>query len=52
MEIVYSSYDGRVHAFWLDKTEHGNWPYSVYAGGAYRFASSRLWPTERDGYAE
>lgn len=29
-EILFSSYDGRVHAFWLDKTEHNNWPYSVY----------------------
>ncbi|NVN92949.1 MAG: VCBS repeat-containing protein [Desulfuromonadales bacterium] len=40
-EILYSSYDGRVHAFWLDKTEHHNWPYSVYnpAEGFYRFAS-------------
>ena len=40
-EIVFSSYDGRVHAFWLDKTEHHNWPYSVYdaAEGDYRFAS-------------
>jgi uncharacterized repeat protein (TIGR01451 family) len=41
LEILYSSYDGRVHAFWLDKTEHGHWPYSVYkpAEGFYRFAS-------------
>ncbi|MGB6848591.1 MAG: VCBS repeat-containing protein, partial [Thermoanaerobaculia bacterium] len=23
LEIVFPSYDGRVHAFWLDKTEHG-----------------------------
>ncbi len=40
-EILYSSYDGRVHAFWLDKTEHHNWPYSVYnpSEGFYRFAS-------------
>ncbi|MCP4538687.1 MAG: hypothetical protein GY832_16250 [Chloroflexi bacterium] len=39
-EILYASYDGRVHAFWLDKTEHHNWPYSVYPGGLdYRFAS-------------
>ncbi|MGW8250296.1 MAG: FG-GAP-like repeat-containing protein [Anaerolineales bacterium] len=29
LEIIYSSYDGRVHAFWLDKTEHGNWPFEV-----------------------
>ena len=40
-EIVFPSYDGRMHAFWLDKTEHGKWPYSVYesAEGFYRFAS-------------
>jgi len=40
-EILYSSYDGRVHAFWLDKTEHGSWPYSVYDvdEGFLRFAS-------------
>jgi hypothetical protein len=40
-EILYSSYDGKVHAFWLDKTEHHNWPYSVYkpSEGFYRFAS-------------
>ena len=40
-EMLYSSYDGRLHAFWLDKTERHNWPYSVYkpAEGFYRFAS-------------
>ena len=40
-EILFASYDGRVHAFWLDKTEHGNWPFSVYnaSEGFYRFAS-------------
>ena len=40
-EILYSSYDGRVHAYWLDKTQHGNWPYRVPStGGAddFRFA--------------
>jgi hypothetical protein len=40
-EIIYPSYDGRMHAFWLDKTEHGAWPFSVYKAseGFYRFAS-------------
>ena len=30
-----------MHAYWLDKTEHHNWPYSVYnsSEGFYRFAS-------------
>jgi hypothetical protein len=40
-EILYPSYDGRLHAYWLDKTEHGQWPYEVYHPGDpyYRFAS-------------
>ena len=53
LEIVYSSYDGRVHAFWLDKTEHDNWPYSVFTGGPYRFASEPVAADlNADGYAE
>jgi hypothetical protein len=54
-EILYSSYDGRVHAFWLDKTEHHNWPYSVYkpAEGYYRFASEPVVADlDNNGYAE
>ncbi|MCX7671636.1 MAG: VCBS repeat-containing protein, partial [Anaerolineae bacterium] len=40
LEILFSSYDGRIHAYWLDKTEHGSWPYRVYPGsGPLRFAS-------------
>lgn len=55
LEIIYASYDGRVHAFWLDKTEHGNWPYSVYhqAEGFYRFASEpAIADLDDNGYAE
>jgi hypothetical protein len=55
LEIVYSSYDGRVHAFWLDKTEHGSWPYSVYnaAEGVIRFASEPvIADLDNDGHAE
>ncbi len=55
MEILYPSYDGRVHAFWLDKTEHGSWPYSVYkpAEGFYRFASEPVVADlDGDGKAE
>jgi uncharacterized repeat protein (TIGR01451 family) len=41
LEILFPSYDGALHAFWLDKSEHGNWPYRVYnpGEGFYRFAS-------------
>ena len=40
-EILFSSYDGRLHAYWLDKTEHYNWPYSIYNSGEgfFRFSS-------------
>jgi len=40
-EILYASYDGRVHAYWLDKTEHGHWPFHVNdpGDGFLRFAS-------------
>ncbi len=54
-EILYASYDGRVHAFWLDKTEHGSWPYSVYnpGEGFYRFASEPVVADlDGDGQAE
>jgi hypothetical protein len=39
-EVLHASYDGRVHAFWLDRTEHGNWPFDVDLGESeLRFAS-------------
>jgi uncharacterized repeat protein (TIGR01451 family) len=54
LEILYASYDGRVHAFWLDKTEHGNWPFQVYPGTRpYRFASEpAIADLDNDGKAE
>ena len=54
-EILFSSYDGRVHAFWLDGTEHGAWPFSVYSSveGVYRFASPPVVADlDADGQAE
>ena len=40
-EILFPSYDGRLHAYWLDKSEHDTWPFSIYnpAEGFLRFAS-------------
>ena len=55
LEIIYPSYDGQMHAFWLDKTEHYNWPYSVYNAGEgfYRFASEPVVADlDDDGHAE
>jgi uncharacterized repeat protein (TIGR01451 family) len=54
-EILYPSYDGRLHAYWLDKTEHGQWPFPVYnpAEGFFRFASEpAIVDLDHDGRAE
>lgn len=54
-EILYPSYDGRLHAFWLDKTQHGSWPFEVkQAGEAFiRFASEpAVVDLDNDGQAE
>lgn len=54
-EILYSSYDGRMHAYWLDRTEHGNWPYAVKKSGEnfIRFGSEPVVvDLDADGKAE
>ncbi|MCB0036817.1 MAG: VCBS repeat-containing protein [Anaerolineales bacterium] len=40
-EILFPAYDGQLHAYWLDKTEHGSWPYKV-PGSGIRFASEPI----------
>lgn len=55
MEILYPSYDGRLHAYWLDRTQHGNWPYAVTRPGEgwIRFASEPVVADlDQDGLAE
>jgi len=55
LEILYPSYDGRVHAYWLDGTEHGAWPFEVYqpAEGYYRLPSEPVVADlDNDGQAE
>jgi Calx-beta domain/FG-GAP-like repeat len=52
MEILIPSYDGRMHVWWLDKTEHGAWPYDV-PGSGIRFASEpAVADLDNDGQAE
>lgn len=54
-EILFASFDGRLHAFWLDKTEHGSWPFAVTqpGEGVTRFASEPLIADlNNDGKAE
>jgi len=38
LEILLPSYDGKLHAWWLDKTEHYSWPF-VIPGAGMHFAS-------------
>jgi FG-GAP-like repeat len=55
LEILFASYDGRLHAFWLDKSEHGSWPFSVYhpSDGSLSFASEpAVADLDADGHAE
>lgn len=54
-EILYPSYDGRMHVYWMDKSEHGNWPYWVHQSGEgfFRFASEPvIADLDNNGYAE
>ncbi len=53
-EILFASYDGRLHAYWLDKTEKYNWPYDVSSTGpGIRFASEPVVADlDNDGKAE
>jgi hypothetical protein len=51
-EVVFSSYDGRVHAWSLDRTEQGSWPFTV-PGRGVRFASEpAVADLDGDGKAE
>lgn len=55
LEILFASYDGQLHAFWLDKTEHGSWPFKVSDPneGIIRFASEpAVVDLDEDGKAE
>jgi hypothetical protein len=51
-EILFPSYDGKLHAYGLDKREPGSWPYSV-GGPGIRFASEpAVADLDGDGTAE
>jgi hypothetical protein len=52
-EILFPSYDGRVHAYALDRTQRGSWPFDASWGGALRFASEpAVADLDGDGKAE
>jgi hypothetical protein len=51
-EILYPSYDGRLHAYWLDKTQHGAWPFKVPGTGIRFAAEPTVADLDGDGKAE
>lgn len=54
-EIIFPSNDGLVHAYWLDKTEHHNWPFHVTETreSLIRFATEpAVVDVDNDGYPE
>lgn len=54
-EILFSSNNGKLHCFWIDKTEKYNWPFSVtnVEESFYRFASEPVVADlDNDGKAE
>lgn len=54
-ELLFPSFDGRMHAFWLDGTEHGSWPLSATAPGGtgiYFASEPVVADLDNDGKAE
>jgi hypothetical protein len=52
-EILFSSYDGRLHAYALDRTQRGSWPFDLSHAGALRFGSEpAVADLDGDGDAE
>lgn len=51
-EIVFASYDGKVHAWWLDKTQKHNWPFTVPGSGLRFAAEPAVADLDLDGKAE
>lgn len=51
-EILFASYDGKVHAWWLDKTEKHSWPFVVPGTGLRFAAEPAIADLDGDGRSE
>lgn len=38
-EILYADYSGKLNCYWLDHTQHGNWPINIYDGTTMEYAA-------------
>ncbi len=51
-EILFPSYDGRLHVYWLDKTQHGAWPFKAPGAGIRFISEPAVVDLDDDGKAE
>lgn len=51
-EILLPSYDGKLHAWWLDRTEHHAWPYVIPGAGIHFASEPVVADLDNDGHAE
>lgn len=54
-EILFPANDGRIHAYWLDQTEHYNWPFELFDPNneSFRFGSEcAVADLDNDGKSE
>ena len=51
-EILLPSYDGKLHAWWLDKTEHAAWPFVIPGAGMHFASEPVVADLDNDGKAE
>lgn len=51
-EIILPSYDGKLHAWWLDKTEHDQWPFVIPGAGIHFASEPVVADLDNDGKAE
>ena len=40
LEILYPDFSGKLNCYWLDHTQHGNWPINVYDGTTMEYATA------------
>ncbi len=52
-EILFSSFDGKVNCFWLDKEQKHSWPFDVQNGDGFEFSSTpEVIDLDGDGFKE
>ena len=53
LEILYPDYSGKLNCYWLDHTQHDNWPINVFDGSTMEYAAAPVVEdVNNDGKAE